>query len=355
MAHHPLSMSNWPKWELCPCARSGGPATEEAKSGTRSHSWLQYLIDFNAGLPTVRPEGVTADERARAEWAYGEISAIFGSYVPQSEQRVTIHGHGELDGISGTADAIGILPDCILVVDYKTYSTNACDLTAQPVGYGIAVATSDPFAPKVIETVILHGGSREVERKTFTLDEAIERAHRIIRTHLDEAENTDTATPNHFCQYCPRLQTCPGADRALAVVKDDLTFARLSLAEQLVVAKQVKSICERVEKQVKSQLDKQLKAGLDVDEAVVSGGEVKWRYVLKPGNDKLSNIVGLVEKVAELGVDNGALMSLCNISKTSICDKLVEVNAGMSASEAKRIIKPYYQPGNPSKWLERIA
>ena len=355
MAHHPLSMSNWPKWEQCPCAQSGSPDTDVTKSGTRSHSWLQFLIDINTGLPAVQPEGVDADERARAEWAFGEISAIFGSFKPLSEHRVTIHGHEELDGISGTADAIGILPDRILVVDFKAYSNNACDLTAQPIGYGIAVASSEPFAPKSIEVVILHGGTHEVERRTVTLDEALERAHRIIKTHLAQAENTDVASPNHFCQYCPRLQSCPGADHALAVVKDEAVFAKMPLAEQLVIAKQVKSICERVERDVKAQLDKQLKDGVSVDDAVVSGGQVSWRYVLKPGTEKLANIVGLANEVAKLGVDNGALMSLCSISKTTICDKLVEVNTGMSVAAAKRLIKPFYEAGTPKKYLERVA
>ena len=355
MAHHPLSMSNWPKWEQCPCAQSGSPDTDVTKRGTRSHAWLQYLIDLNTGKPVVQPQVVDADERARAEWAWGEISAIFGSFNPLSEHRVTIHGHEELDGISGTADAIGILPDRILVVDFKAYSNNACDLTAQPIGYGIAVASSEPFAPKTIEVVILHGGSHEVERKTVTLDEALERAHRIIKRHLEQAENTDVACPNHFCQYCPRVQSCPGADHALAVVNDKAVFAKLPLAEQLVIAKAVKSICERVERDVKSQLDKQLDDGVSVDEAVVSSGKVSWRYVLKPGSDKLADIVGLANEVGKLGVDSGALMLLCTISKTSICNKLVEANAGMSVAAAKRLVKPYFQQGKPSKWLERVA
>lgn len=355
MEHHPLSMSNWPKWDQCPCAMSGGGETAEAASGTRSHSWLAHLIDRANGIEPPEPQGVTADEKARAEWAYGEISAIFGSYRPQSERRVTIRGLGVLDGIYGTADAIGVLPDRILVADFKAYSVNDTDLTAQLIGYGVAVASDLPFPPDVIETVVLHGGSREVERRTVTLAEAEERARLIVSRHIDNADNTDLATPNHFCQYCKRLGTCPAADRAIAVVNDGPRFMSLPLAEQLVVAKQVKSICERVEKSVKAELDAQIERGVPVDSAVVSGGSVSWRYVMKPGKDRLADICGLAGEIGSHGVSQETLMSICSVSKTAVCERLLAANPGMKASEAKRIVKPYYEAGKPSKWLERVA
>lgn len=353
MAHHPLSMSNWPAWEVCPCKRPGGAESEEARSGTRSHSWLKYLVDSYAGAEAVAPTDVTADERARAEWAFGEASAILGSHTPCGEAHVSICGHGELDGICGTCDVYAVLPDRIVVCDYKTYSTNACDLMAQPIGYGLAIASRDPFAPPLIEAVILHGGSREVERMTVTADEAWKRAHRIVTARLESGDDLDRACPNHFCQYCPRLSVCPATDRSLALVQDGARFPALPLAQQLVVAKQVKSICERVEKEVKRLLDRQIEGGVPVEKAVVSGGGVSWRYRLKPGPEALGNIVGLANEVGAHGIDANALMSLATVSKTRLCDALVGANPGMKVAEAKRIIKPYYTPGKAQKWLER--
>ncbi len=354
--HHPLSMSNWPAWEACPCKGVGGPSSDspEAQSGTRSHAWLKYLVDCCVGDgAAAMPEGVTADERARAEWAFGEASAILGSYAAQGETKVKIEGHGDLDGIEGTCDLSAVLPDRIVVIDYKTYSMHSCDLMAQPVGYGVAIYTSGVWMPKLIEAVILHGGCREVERRTFTVEEALERAHAVIGNRLGHGDDFDYATPNHFCQYCPHVKGCPATDRSLALVQDEAKFPALPLAQQLVVAKQVRTICDRVEKEVKRQLDEQIANGVAPEEAAVSGGGVTWRYRLKPGPDSLADIVGLANEVAGRGIGTDGLMALANIPKTKLCDALVEANPGMKVAEAKRLVKPFYAPGKASKWLER--
>lgn len=354
MNHHPLSMSNWPKWEQCPCAMSGGPESTEAQSGTRSHAYLAYRALQTLGIDAPAPEGVTADERNRAEWALAEATAIFGSYRFDVEQKVTIHGHDELDGISGTADLCAALPDRILVIDYKTYSVNSTDMTAQPEGYALAIASTLPFPPEAVEVVILHGGSREVERKQTTLTACIERAHRIITSHLDHADDIKLAAPNHFCRYCGRLNSCPGADKAVATVQDESRFMSLPLAAQLVVAKQVKSICERVEASVKAELDRQIADGAAVEEAIVEGAGVAWRYKLKPGKEKLADIVSLANEVSEHGIDSAGLMALAEISKTKLCEALHQ-RGNMTTASAKRLIKPFYTAGTPQKWLERVA
>ena len=359
MNHHPLSMSNWPKWEACPCALPSADdarGTEEARSGTHSHSWLAYLIRKGNGEDVAAPEGVTADERARAEWAYEKVQAFAGSYRPQSEVAITIHGASDwLDGIYGTADVLIEKPDRVVVIDYKTYSTNPCDLMAQPLGYGVAHISNDPFAPQLIEAVILHGGSREVQTEECKFLDAVARAERLMKAHAEKVDDTDCAAPNHFCQYCGRLKTCPATDRTLATVNEPVRFERLTLAEQMVVVKQAKSICDRVEKTVKAELDGQIDAGTPVEQAVVSGGGVEWRYELKPGNEKLSDICGLANEVGRHGVTQEELMRLCSVSKTAMCDALTRADGALSVAAAKRIIKPFYERGNPKKQLVRVA
>ncbi len=353
--HHPLSMSNWPAWEVCPCKAPGGAGSAESESGTRSHAWLKYLVDRRCGYAVEAPDGVTADERSRAEWAFDEASAIFGSYGFEGEMRVRVDGHGELHGIEGTCDISAVLPDRIVVIDYKTYSTRSCDLTAQPIGYGIAIFSSEVFCPSVIEAVILHGGSREVERVTVNVEDALARAHRIVGGRLAHGDDLAFAAPNHFCQYCPRLKECPATDRSLALVRDEAKFPALPLAQQLVVARQVRTICDRVEKEVRKRLDEQIADGVAPEDAAVSGGGVSWGYRLKPGAESLADVVGLANEVAAHGIDQRGLMSLVGIAKTRLCDALVAANPGMKVAEAKRLVRPFYAPGKPSKWLERTA
>lgn len=354
MAHHPLSMSNWPAWEVCPCKRPGGGDSAVAQSGSRSHAWLKYMIDCHVGEGTAEmPQGVTADEKARAEWAFYEASAILGSYSCEGEMKVKIEGHEELDGIEGTCDLSAVLPDRIVVIDYKTYSTRTDDLIAQPLGYALAIYSSGVFMPKEIEAVILHGGSHEVERVRMGVEEAFERAHRIVRGHLEHGDDLDRATPNHFCQYCPRLKECPATDRSLALVQSEAKFPALPLAQQLVVAKQVRTICDRVEKEVKRQLDEQIESGVGVEDAAVSGGGVTWKYKVKPGPESLADIVGLANEVAKHGIGTDGLMALAGIAKTRLCDALVTANPGLKVADAKRLVKPFYAPGKPSRWLER--
>lgn len=335
-------------------ATSAGGTTKEAESGTRSHSWLSYLVRSGNGEYADTPEGVTADERSRAEWAYKQVKSIaeeLGVKWLNSETTRTIKGLGVLDGIYGTSDIDAIAADRILVIDYKTYSQNTVDMTAQPEGYALAIHSENPFAPHDVEVVIIHAGSYEVQRKRTTVEEILERATRIVGGHVSGGN----PCPNTYCKYCANANSCPGVEKAIEVVKAESRFLALPLAQQLVIVKQVESICKRVEQSVKDELDKQIEAGKPIEQAEVSGGGVTWHYKLKNGSDKLSDICGLAGLAAEKGVDNAALMSICTVSKTAITDKLLSANAGMKAAEAKRLIKPFYTPGKPSRQLERVA
>lgn len=365
MRHHPLSMSNWVKWELCPCATptTGGGGSADADSGTRSHAYLSWLILDGEGEPGI--EGLTADERIRAEWAFDALVNIADSTEIHSEERVKILntlpevGGTRLVGISGICDAWFLRDGILHVFDYKTYSMGDTDYTAQIGGYALALASmmaDEPDNVRAARLYTLNGGSRTVDKSDEIEIAAIaERVKTIIDVHAEKGDDLELACCNKFCKYCGRVNTCPAADRALSVVRSGSVFASLSLAKQMVIVKEVKSICERVEGEVKAELDRLVvAAGGDVSRATLSDGDVAWRYKERAGAGVLDDIAALAEAVAEKGVSPTELMKVCKVAKGAVSDKLLECNPGMKASEAKKIIAPFYKPGKPSRVLERV-
>ncbi len=366
MKHHPLSMSNWVKWELCPCATpTPGASSSAAESGTRSHAFLSLLV---GGVDDPKVDGITADERGRAEWAFDVLADLADGSEIHSETKVEIAAANlpggpkvaegsRLVGISGTCDAWFVRDNVLHVCDYKTYAMGDADYSAQTGGYALALATSAGLG--CLDGYALHtlnGGSRTVDTvRGFDFGELVERSEAIIDVHAEKGEDLELACCNRYCKYCGRANTCPAADRALTVVRSGGVFQALSLAKQMVIVKEVKAICERVEKDAKAELDRLVEAaGGDIGAACLTDGEVTWRYKERAGAGVLDDIVGLAEAVAERGVSSAELMGICKVSKTAVCDKLIASNPGMKAAEAKRVIAPFYVSGKPSRTLERV-
>ncbi len=328
--HHPFGMSKWPAWLACPKYESG-PESDASRGGTEAHRLMGKAL---AG--EILPADADSYLAGVAEWAATQL--LFYGDGWMSEHRVQIGGSGPLAGIFGTADAVLVLEDRIIVADLKAYSRGESDYFAQLMGYALAVLQVRGMLNA--ELLVLHGGSRKVESRQVTVGECLDVAEGVIEHRLDPF--AEPLVCRH-CAHCASLSTCPAvhgtADNALAANHATLSYDDVCLWLERLPA--LSAFCDAVKLR-----------GIALAEAnggeIVSEFGVRWKVAEKAGARKIGDALAAFRAVSDV-MDASQFLAVCTVPVAAF-ERAVK-SCGVPKDRASEIVDSVSERGAPSRSL----
>ncbi len=233
MDHHELSPSAYPAWRQCAhwerADRPDDTTAEAAAIGTAQHELLhKYMtgeLSYDAEVDELSE--VLFPVRRAVSGIRQLFRDVFPAGVPDkvlSEVRVT--GYDFPMHPFGTADVIAHTSRHLLVVDYKSRSTDK-EYWEQLAFYAVAFLDEafddhvhlDDFA---ITLAVWYGDEGTCDTKTTTYDECFALANYAIANRLAKC------TPRHassWCNLCKECGTCPESLRLIALADKALPRA----------------------------------------------------------------------------------------------------------------------------------
>lgn len=191
-----FSAHEWPEQE------SGEPA----KRGNRVHAGIAKA--FRTDVKDEGPRDDSERELATVGIRYAtELQEnLSSSWTPYYEHKMEYAGS---DTISGTADFILVNPakDYAVLVDWKTGQRHG-GYEDQMRTYAWLLSLQFPTL-STVDVRIVYLASGEEDRMVIHREDIRQHAVRIMGAASDRSETEPTATPGHWCQWCPGSITCP--------------------------------------------------------------------------------------------------------------------------------------------------
>lgn len=369
--HHPLGMSRWPAWNLCPCF-DGKPAGSDASAGTRAHARLAWILNGSQGeAPFAEYPEIDAAEWA-ARWFEDRTADTLFSITPQVETRVEIRKQGHpADGVFGTPDLFWVEANGLHVADFKLFGDGSKDYTAQLAGYALAIMSGHGIACDTVWLHTLNGLSRTVDGAGMTPEACEEIAGRILEERLDPDRKPRACD---WCGLCAHAVRCPALLHMAATVSNletvgegvdisnlEITIAQkggglshLTLAGLLAITKPLKKWIEGIEDAAKREAEH----SFSVDEngktitGFIEGNGVRFELRQRRGQRKIGDICGLAGAVREI-LPPDQFITLCKVSHADVMAALRK--AGIPQKEADLTIEPFFPRGEGGYSLERVV
>ena len=367
-AHCDISPSSLPARSVCPCheAAAGGA---DADSGTRSHAALAALLT-GAEIP----DGVTDDERARAEWGAKTIAIIRDDTAPgaeiHSETRAECYRCPPLFSFAafaalvdrfGTVDAWWTCGNDLFIADYKTYANADGEKSYLPQGkmYAALLATNMEPAPTRATFYTVAAGSRGVVADSFPIAEAADEVAEIIRRvevvrglfKSGEEARAKCARPSSWCNTCAHAKDCPALSVAVAEYSGEVAAAPRSLAFQMALIPAVESRIKAIKAEVKERLTKG-------ERVFDEGTGAEYGLAEKRAPAKLADLRGLVEALTIYGVKPDDIAAAVSITQSAIKSLMTQADeaAGrkVKAKDRDAVYLPYFTPGATVQYVKRI-
>jgi hypothetical protein len=310
-----------------------------AESGNKIHAWL-------AGESSIAVwDEMTEDERGIALACEDQLRSLVDSvFAGTSFDELTVIRERRLEfrTVSGDVLFTGkpdiILSraenDVVLVVDYKggRIATDTADTNIQLLALAVLVWGSRCMreGQQVIVAIIqppvsstpsvASYSSKGIEAATAMLYDAVlaSQSPEAIRTPSEKA-----------CRYCKGKSVCPEIQNTLPAV----TVAAKSLQglDSLTMAKLLES-CSLAEKAIDA-IREESKARLTAGDSIPG-----WK--LKPGSErkKITDVMGVWNRVALLGVGSDEFTSACSITQTAL-KPIVKKASGKNGKELESTIE----------------
>lgn len=203
------------------------------------------------------------------KWAH-EVSF---SYSPEKRMAIELgrgssaRSYGGPDAIYGTEDVVGIEPDRVILVDYKTGRRYFDDVGALAAMRTYALMAARAYGRASARVIILKVAEDQRPRSIVADLTAADLAQHeldlaelwVSRARITEAPHTAIATEGEHCQFCPSFPFCPAKARlAVAMGTGQLIdeMPRIELSVDTIPAlleklKAVKALTKHVEDAVR--------------------------------------------------------------------------------------------------------
>lgn len=229
------------------------PVGDDATSGTRIHAWLEGDL-----ITLTEDEQATADACAIQEGLL--VHQVFGvsmeTLKPRREVRIW---NGPKQEWSGKADAVYVVGDHALIIDYKTGRGEVEPAVGNMQLRALAVLLkSDQPGIRIIDVAVIQPlVARDplvCRYEGADLDRAAAEVNAIMRDiHLPDAPRV---TSEAGCKYCRAKSICPEAQgqvQALTTVPET-ALAPVELARLLDACKVAESVIDEIRARAKAEL-----------------------------------------------------------------------------------------------------
>lgn len=367
MTHHPLGMSRWTPWSVCPRFDSVDNSPT-ASIGISAHEKLNSLL---------RGEEVALDTSQQVDravsWAYEEILKARDSGISSTlftEHKVFIHLperfglSDDVQHISGTVDAYVLSKSAnnklvIDIFDFKSLAQGGKDMWAQLKGYALGVASdlyylggdTELSITQEINLHLLLGGIFRHDILRVTLDDCTRTANEII----EKRKNKDTIPPcpSSWCKYCKHASSCKATDTQVELVKSGGLMS-YSAPKRLVIIDTLEGILKKAKEEAREEI-------ANTPNRMIEDDGIAFAITTKNGPSKLAEnkAVDLFNACAQFGITADDFLAKCQLSKTDVI-KLLASKGGLKQKSknkdevtAESIVTPFYV-SKPVDKLERI-
>ena len=331
-AHAELGPSSAERWMTCPGSVTlsrgiSDSGSDNANEGTMMHSFsamcLEDGMDAYAYIGTIDKEtGLTLDAKQAidvqmyVDHVRDIVSSTGGSLLV--EQRLPIGWMTGEKGAAGTADAVIIAPDELIVVDAK-FGFKLVEAEENKQLQMYAAAAYDElkigYDFKSVRIVIVQPRLNATPEWTTTPDALMEFAAEVAFAADSVAEHTDVYVPSEKgCQWCRAKAICP-AIKAKVMDDFDTVVPETADSDDLARVMANANLIESWVKSIRAEVEKRLLAGVAVLGYKLIQG--------KKGNRKWADAAEAEAALKSMRVKHDQMYDYSLASPTSI-EKLVK-------------------------------
>jgi len=301
---------------LCPasCVLPGVHSTSPAaRKGTIKHKYLERAAQIGSDAALLEIEDDEMRELCAAidtdrlpvgpEYAQEvalayDVATDKGREVARGVSRETAYVDVYEHEICGTADVIGIAPDHVLVVDYKTGWRDVTPPAQNAQLKFLALAACSAYERDAARVEIVyvreHGGVTRLsadldalDLDNFALDLSNLRARLAEAWKARDANKLPELCEGEHCEYCPAFTACPAKMRLARYMVSESAATEPELVN--VTVDTLRAIIDKVTlaKQIVKRWDSMLYAYAAQHEPIDLGDGRMWGQYTKPGNEKL--------------------------------------------------------------------
>jgi len=366
-AHHPLGMSKWPALAQCPWFEGGGerPASPYAEEGTEAHRLLAEAMRGN-------PCPVKSPHYEAVSWAAEVLKGIENHYGTKFdiERRVEITRDKPdyLKGIFGTCDYCMVLPDRIIVADFKAFGNGEKCHVEQLAGYAYALHCENQIhnASMMCELIILHGAIKQHDLHIISSTDCREMSKTVIKD-VHNRKETDRAT-NDRCQYC-RHYPCEETAQVIKAVAPDAIPTLIATREELLAnpariptalaliedfEKHIKRFVENAGEAIKAHGAHTVdKLGYECWTLTDPSNGAAYEIRQTQGSRRFADILTVWEECNEMGVGSDQFLKCCTV-KIGDIKKTAHAASGLTLKEVDRRLDALAERGEVRETLKRV-